>query len=470
MTKAQLPFWAQQLRAERARRPGWSRRFVAMKLTTTARAMRLGSLPELEVLVDYVKQWENGLWRPGWKYQALLATTYGLSPRELFGDAADLNAPPVLLTTTGGTVDLPHFARSEDERMQRRAFVAWLGALAAGTSTLPDSIRQMIITTGDRTDLLPTIRMHDVASLEAANTMFTDWEHSVGGGLSRRAVVGQLSWALDHLEAGVSGTPDALNAWRISTARLAGTAGWTCHDAGRARQARAFLALGYQVSSTAGGPLSETQRGNFLVQLARHAIDLDRPRTGLDLLRHAQAVTDTAPPMTRSQIHAIKARAYGALGEQQAMLRELGMADEEFAHRKADDLTREPWLYWWHQPAQVHFNHGAARQALLRARPDLASEALVTTTVTEFSTSADAWAAGAQRTAASARLRAASTLMVGRDPEQAVQVARRVIPDLAHLRSKRILDDTHDLRSAAAPYRRRSDVDALVAELSAVAS
>jgi triphosphoribosyl-dephospho-CoA synthetase len=83
----------------------------------------------------------------------------------------------------------------------------------------------------------------------------------------------------------------------------------------------------------------------------------------------------------------------------------------------------------------------------------------------EFRASAGAWAAGEERTRASALLRAAGVLMVGREPGEAVAVAREVLPVLPGLRSQRVLADVRDLTAAAEPFRRRSDVDELVQDL-----
>ncbi|MBO0882207.1 MAG: hypothetical protein J2P17_18090, partial [Mycobacterium sp.] len=66
-----------------------------------------------------------------------------------------------------------------------------------------------------------------------------------------------------------------------------------------------------------------------------------------------------------------------------------------------------------------------------------------------------------------AQLKAAGLLLTGndRDPNRAVEITAAALPSLQSMRSARVLDEVSDLRKAAAPYRRRSDIADLDGEL-----
>lgn len=456
--------WARRLRVERARR-GWNRNDTGKRLELAGRALGLTGLPDWEVLAGYTHRWEGGRDLPGWRYQALLAAVYGLSVRELFGPAAAADIPPAVNAATGGTVEVPYFVDAEEDPVQRRKLLAWLAALAAGTSRLPEAVRQLTSVLGDRPDLLPVISAADVANLDASNAMFTQWEHTVGGAVSRQAAMAHVSWALAQLDARVPATPPVRDAWRVSTARLAQTAGWMCHDAGREAQSRALLVLGYQIASTVEHePTGEPARAFLVSQIARQAVDVGRPRTALDLIRHAQIIAETVSPSARYRVHSVKARAYAMLGDDQAVRRELGLAEGEFVQISPDALVREPWNWNWQGEGQFHYNVGTAYRLLAQADPDGAG-LLADRIADEFEAGAAAWGDHKERDRASARLRAATARFSGRDYPRAVDTARAALPSLPALRSGRITADVAALRAAAAPFRSNPDVAALVADL-----
>ncbi|HEX5494764.1 MAG TPA: hypothetical protein VFX70_09355 [Mycobacteriales bacterium] len=456
---------AARLRVERARR-GWTRNDTGKRMAAAARSLGISGLPDWRVLAGYTHKWEKGRDRPSWRYQVVLAAVFGLSVRDLFGSAAALEIPPVLDAATGGTVEVPHFAQAEDDPVQRRKLLAWLAALAAGTARLPAAVRQMATVVGDRPDLLPAMSMDDVANLDASNAMFTTWEWTVGGAVSRQAAMAHVSWALAQLDARVPAPPDVRDAWRVSTARLAQTAGWMCHDAGREAQSRGLLVLGYQIASTVEQATSgDPARVFLLTHLAHQAIDVGRPKTGLDLVRHAQTVADAVAPTARYRLYTLKARAYAAMGDERAMRRELGLAETEFSHAGPDDLVRSPWDRNWQSEGQYHYNIGTARQLLAGANPDAATAKLPARVADEFIAGSAAWGPHKERDRTSARLRAATLLMTGRDHEHAVAVAREALPALPALRSHRIDTDVATLRAATAPFRANPDVAALVHDL-----
>lgn len=459
--------WAARLRMERARR-GWNRIMVAVRLEEAARTLRVGPLPPKQILRGYTYGWEDGTHLPEAKYQLLLAHIYGLSARELFGDAVSHQIPAALMTSSGSMVDLPHFAQAEDDAMRRRAFVGWLTALGAGSVALPESVRALVQLTGDQPDTLPAITMADVESLQSSLDIFKGWMATVGGGLSRHAVIGQLAWATHQIDERVNGTPRALHDWRITTARLADTAGWMALDAGRQQHARGYFTLGYQVASSVESRQAEALRAMLLSKLARQATYIGRTNTALELTRQCQSMSDTLTPLMRAMLHGVKARAYAQTGDLRAVDRELGLSEQEFGRATPDDLEREPWMGYFGE-AQLACDRGTALQVLVRDHPeatDTAHTRFASRAATALLDGATGWSDEATtRSRVHCQLRAATALVHADELEQAVAVANQALPALPSLRSHRVLDDANALRHATACYRRRPDIAKLARDL-----
>ncbi|WP_163572516.1 hypothetical protein [Fodinicola feengrottensis] len=226
MTEGSKLEWARRLRAERERPDrNWSRPDMAREMRKTAARLRM-SEPDPRQLADNIKRWERGtvVRAPDAVHQLLIATTLGLSVAELFGDAA-APLPSSLRAANAGKVndDLPYYVLAEDDSVQRRRFLAWLTSLSAGLVQLPQTVRDTIAIAGQQPDVLRRISGEDVQNLRATTEMFQAWDHRVGGGLSRHAVISQLGWAVHQLDAGVSGeTAGQIRDWKVATGAIGG--------------------------------------------------------------------------------------------------------------------------------------------------------------------------------------------------------------------------------------------------------
>jgi hypothetical protein len=467
------PF-SEELVRERARR-GWTRAMQVRKFLAARDDLRIRSLTERpdNIARNFVN-WERGV-VPDPLSQVVLAVMHGRTLSGLFGEYAALSDISVLrpgsVAATGGKVELPHYAQAEENPVERRLFVAWLMRLSVGAVALPEAVRHAVAFADDDPDLLPAITMDDVAKLEECHSTFVRLNYSVGS-VARKAVVGQLSYAVDQLRAGVPGTVQARDAWRVTTARLADTACWMSVDAGREQQARALAVLGCKVAaSIEDRPKADAASGYFMAKLAELSIGTGRPRTALELVHEAQAIARDASPTTQHALHGIKAEAYGALGDARGVRRELGLAEEAMAEMSTEDVEREPWATPYTLAGRYEFHRGTAQSLLVRTNPDVQAPEVVADTCAAFDASARAHSGdGRSRRAASARLRAATTLLVDREPEEAVAQARQALPVLPALRSKRVRDDVHDLEQAAGPFRRRPEVADLLHDLTDAAT
>ena len=459
--------FSEELIRQRARR-GWTRAMQVRKFLAVRDELRIRAVtnnPE-NVSRNFLN-WERGV-VPDPLSQVVLAVMHGRTLVGLFGDHAALNhiglMRPGLIDVTGGRVELPHFAQAEEDPMERRLFVAWLMRLSAGAVVLPAAVRRTTGLVRDDPDLLPAITMRDVAELDACHTTFMRLNFTVGA-VARKAVLGQLSYAVDQLRAGVSGRTEALNAWRILTARLADTACWMSVDAGRIPQAQALAGLSCEVAaSIEGRQMADASSGYFMSKLAELAISTGRPRTALELADQAQSIARGASPTTYHAIHAMKAEACAGLGDVQATRRALGLAAESFADTSAADAEQEPWAWHYRGAGRYHYHRGSAQARLVRMRPELSDAALVNDACDSL-TRPDGQGI-AHRHSVQSRLRAASVLLINREPEEAVRVGRQALPALPSLRSARVRDDIHDVEQAAGPFRRRPEVAEFLHDLS----
>jgi hypothetical protein len=111
-------------------------------------------------------------------------------------------------------------------------------------------------------------------------------------------------------------------------------------------------------------------------------------------------------------------------------------------------------------PIPYGVDRGAAQYRLALAVPDSVGERTASDTRAAFDASVGAHDGdGGTRREATCRLRAATTLLLARKPDEAVAEARRALP-LLH--SARVRDDVHDLEQAAGPFRRRPEVADLI--------
>lgn len=349
----------------------------------------------------------------------------------------------------------------------RRRFLAWLAALAAGTVALPDSVRQIVSIVKDQNpDTLSCITAGDVANLRATTEMFQVWGNKVGGGPSRHAVIGQLGWAVHQLDMGVPASSALLSEWQTASAVLAVEAGWSSHDGGHEQQARGLMALGYRLAAEAD---DRAIQAYSLSDMAKQAVDIGRPKTGLDMARHGLELADDATPLIRTTLHALKARAYGRMGDMRAVDREVGLAEQEYGRIVPGDYDREPWMYWYNE-AELYGETGTAWRALAWHHLDHAGQRAVTEAGSRLSLAANGYGTEFARSRALCHLMAAGVYLRGRDPDAAlaVRTGEASVFETSGIRSVRVEGYARDLKKVAQPFRRRADVQEMIDGLAIV--
>ncbi|WP_042417586.1 DNA-binding protein NsdB [Streptacidiphilus anmyonensis] len=167
----------------------------------------------------------------------------------------------------------------------------------------------------------------EVVALEESVDVFRRWDAARGGGLQRKAVVGQLNevgsmLTYDH--------PDHLRRrlWSVA-ANLAVLAGWMSHDVGLEPTAQRYFVMAVQSAREAE---DRPRASEALARAARQMVHLGRAGDALDLMRVADAgAGEEALPRTRAMLRTVEAWAHASLGRTQATRRTLGEAEDLFA-------------------------------------------------------------------------------------------------------------------------------------------
>ncbi|WP_043666026.1 DNA-binding protein NsdB [Streptomyces xylophagus] len=292
----------------------------------------------------------------------------------------------------------------------------------------------------DRYEAAP-IGSQEIEALERSVEVFRAWDAARGGGLQRKAVVGQLNEVGGML---AYRHPDHLQRrlWGVA-ANLAVLAGWMSHDVGLEPTAQKYFVIAAHAAREGG---DRPRAGEALSRAARQMVHLGRPDDALDLMKLAKTGSgDEVLPRTRAMLYTIEAWAQASMGKGQAMRRTLGQAEDLFVSDRGDvpspswmQTFKEEDLYGMqalayrtlaeHEPgAAVHAQHFAEKALALRVD-------------------------GRQRSKIFDFLSMASACFIADDPEQADRYARLALVSMGSNSSHRTWDRLREMYRLTAQY------------------
>jgi hypothetical protein len=220
----------------------------------------------------------------------------------------------------------------------------------------------------DRYDAAP-VGSQEIEALEHSVEVFRAWDAARGGGLQRKAVVGQLNEVGGML---AYRHPDRLQRrlWGVA-ANLAVLAGWMSHDVGLEPTAQKYFVIAAHAAREGG---DKPRAGEALSRAARQMVHLGRPDDALDLMKLARAGSGgQILPRTQAMLHTIEAWAQASLGRGQQMRRTLGEAEELFASDKGD-VPPPSWMQMFDE-ADLHGMQALAFRTLADHDPSAAKAA-----------------------------------------------------------------------------------------------
>ncbi|MEU1165686.1 helix-turn-helix domain-containing protein, partial [Streptomyces sp. NPDC005921] len=217
------------------------------------------------------------------------------------------------------TVDLAAHLTRSDLVMDRRAATRALAGAAITGAALLDPLEGWLQPTAStaRPRRRGRLGVREVEELASTARAFRAWDHKYGGGLRRKAVLGQLSEVAAHLDE--YQVPKVEQRLYQVMAQLAGTAATMAWDTGLQRRAQSYYLLALRASH-AGGDM--VFGANVLVGMARQMLYREQPQDALELVRLAQdGARSVAGPRVRAMLHTREAWAYAAMGRTAAFQR-----------------------------------------------------------------------------------------------------------------------------------------------------
>ncbi|MFH9178619.1 transcriptional repressor NsdA [Streptomyces albogriseolus] len=432
-------------------RSGWSKGELARQVNRRAR--QLGA-NHISTDTSRVRRWLDGE-NPREPIPRILSELFS----ERFGvvvSVEDLGLRTTRPAPSATGVDLPwtgpqtvallsEFSRS-DLMLARRGFLGSSLALSAGPSLIEPMQRWLVPSpsgplTRPEPDIAPSsarargrLSKPELDLLETTTVMFRQWDAQCGGGLRRKAVVGQLHEVTDLLQ---EPQPEATTKRLFKVAaELAELAGWMSYDVGLQPTAQKYFVLALHAAKEAG----DRPLGSYVLSnMSRQMIHLGRPEDALELIHLAQyGSRDCAGPRVQSMLYAMEARAYANMGQPGRCKRAVRMAEDTFAEADEWDEPDPDWIRFFSEAELYAENSHSFRDlAYVAGRsPTYASlaEPLMKRAVELFGREGGEH----QRSYALNLIGMATVHLLQREPEQSTVLATEAIKAAKKVRSERV--------------------------------
>ncbi|MFB8756132.1 transcriptional repressor NsdA [Streptomyces nigra] len=427
-------------------RSGWSKGELARQVNRRAR--QLGA-NHISTDTSRVRRWLDGE-NPREPIPRILSELFS----ERFGcvvSVEDLGLRTARQSPSVSGVDLPwtgpqtvallsEFSRS-DLMLARRGFLGSSLALSAGPALIEPMQRWLVPAPAAEPEsrAVPSSRARGRLSkpeldlLQSTTVMFRQWDAQCGGGLRRKAVVGQLHEVTDLLQ---EPQPEATTRKLFKVAaELAELAGWMSYDVGLQPTAQKYFVLALHAAKEAG----DRPLGSYVLSsMSRQMIHLGRPDDALELIHLAQyGSRDCASPRTQSMLYAMEARAYANMGQPGKCKRAVRMAEDTFAEADEWDEPDPDWIRFFSEAELYGENSHSFRDlAYVAGRsPAYASlaEPVMRRAVDLFAQDAEH-----QRSYALNLIGMATVHLLRREPEQSVGYAEQAMRIAKKVRSERV--------------------------------
>ncbi|WP_053658356.1 hypothetical protein [Streptomyces sp. MMG1121] len=429
-------------------RSGWSKGELARQVNRRAR--QLGA-NHISTDTSRVRRWLDGE-NPREPIPRILSELFS----ERFGcvvSIEDLGLRAARQTPSASGVDLPwtgpqtvallsEFSRS-DLMLARRGFLGTSLVLSAGPSLIEPMQRWLVPSPASPLPAVPEpvldprrpgrLSKPELDLLESTTRMFREWDAQCGGGLRRKAVVGQLHEVTDLLQ---EPQPEATTRILFKVAaELAELAGWMSYDVGLQPTAQKYFVLALHAAKEAG----DKPLGSYVLSsMSRQMIHLGRPDDALELIHLAQyGSRDCASPRTQSMLYAMEARAYANMGQPGKTKRAVRMAEDTFAEADEWDEPDPDWIRFFSEAELYGENSHSYRDlAYVAGRsPTYASlaEPLMQRAVELFAKDPEH-----QRSYALNLIGKATVHLLRREPEQGTAYASQAMEIAKKVRSERV--------------------------------
>ncbi|WP_199430701.1 helix-turn-helix transcriptional regulator [Qaidamihabitans albus] len=244
----------------------------------------------------------------------------------------------------------------EDESVKRRKFLAHAAQVTMGAAVFGPASEAWAASPA-RTPAPGRIGVTDVRQVEAATRALRALDYQYGGGFCRDAVVAQLSWGQQMLQA--SGTEPVRSRLYVALADLHSLAGWTSFDIGLIDSARGHFANALDLAKQGDNhPLV----ANVLYRMGRVYLHQEAPNDALKLFQLGQiAAQESGSELAVAVLCANEAWAYAMMGNSEQAVKLLGRTRDEF--QRADLANAESWVRFFNE-TDVYAMIGTVHTAL----------------------------------------------------------------------------------------------------------
>ncbi|MBT2491064.1 hypothetical protein J7E96_21585 [Streptomyces sp. ISL-96] len=428
-------------------RSGWSKGELARQVNRRARQM---GAHHISTDTSRVRRWLDGE-QPREPIPRILSELFS----ERFGSVVaveDLGLRSAHQSPSVSGVDLPwagpqtvallsEFSRS-DLMLARRGFLGTSLALAAGPALIEPMQRWLVpAPAGEpgRPESAAAARRPSRLSrpeldlLESTTMMFRQWDAQCGGGLRRKAVVGQLHEVTDLLQ---EPQPEATSKRLFKcAAELAELAGWMSYDVGLQPTAQKYFVLALHAAKEAG----DKPFGSYVLSsMSRQMIHLGRPDDALELIHLAQyGSRDCATPRTQAMLYAMEARAYANIGQPSKCKRAVRMAEDTFADAGLDGEPEPDWIRFFSE-AELNGENAHSYRDLAYVAGRSPTYASLSEPVMERAVELFGKDDEHQRSYALNLIGMATVHLLKREPEQSVVLAEKALGVARRVRSERV--------------------------------
>ncbi|MGH3549100.1 MAG: XRE family transcriptional regulator [Pseudonocardiaceae bacterium] len=302
---------------------------------------------------------------------------------------------------------------------------------------------------------VPAVVGHaEVAEVRNAAAAFSGWDARYGGGLVREAVVAQLRYCVELLDARCT---DHVRADMFSAVGyLAHVTGFMAFDAYAHDDARRMFRFALQCAEKAG---DWHLRAKVLSSMARQAIWCGDPDAGLTFTELAMVRADRLTATERAMLHTGRARALAKLARVQEVASAVGVADDEFSHARP---VNDPVYMRYYDAAQHAGDTGHALWDVA-VHGHFISEARH-----RLSTAVTGHGEEFARARAMSQIKLSSLVMLTGDPCEAAAIGGQALDATTTIRSRRAADDMRDLRRFGEPHERLTAVAELIHRIGSV--
>ncbi|MGW7368076.1 transcriptional repressor NsdA [Streptomyces sp. NPDC054841] len=428
-------------------RSGWSKGELARQVNRRARQM---GAHHISTDTSRVRRWLDGE-QPREPIPRILSELFS----ERFGSVIaieDLGLRTAHQSPSVSGVDLPwagpqtvallsEFSRS-DLMLARRGFLGTSLALSAGPALIEPMQRWLVpappADPGPPESAAAARRPSRLSKpeldlLESTTAMFRQWDAQCGGGLRRKAVVGQLHEVTDLLQ---ESQPEA-TAKRLykCSAELAELAGWMSYDVGLQPTAQKYFVLALHAAKEAG----DKPLGSYILSsMSRQMIHLGRPDDALELIHLAQyGSRDCATPRTQSMLYAMEARAYANMGQPSKTKRAVRMAEDTFADALEAGEPEPDWIRFFSE-AELNGENAHSYRDLAYVAGRSPTYASLAEPVMERAVDLFGEDDEHQRSYALNLIGMATVHLLKREPEQSTRLAEQALRIAKRVRSERV--------------------------------